>query len=250
MAVQLGDLNVATQSGAQSALRRIRDAADGFCGGHGVRSMQLANAAAACRAEMTDKAVAALQAPRVTALHCEDEAAPSPAPERGPVARGDAGSALTPARAGASPSFMAETPVSTTEIAEHMIRAVPHGAALGMQVVSTSEARGSLHVPFREDLIGDPETEVIAGGVVTALLDHCCGLAIKSARADMSMTATLDLRIDYLRPAKPRSGITAEAHCYKLTRSIAFVRAQAWDESADDPVATAQAAFMLTGAPA
>lgn len=144
----------------------------------------------------------------------------------------------------------ADPQLSAAAIAEHMIRNVPHGAALGMEVVAVSQDRGSLRVPWREDLVGDPDSGVIAGGVVTALLDHCCGLAIKAARGDTSMTATLDLRIDYLRPAQPRAGIVAEAHCYKLTRSVAFVRAQAWDASPDDPVATAQAAFMLSGAPA
>lgn len=144
---------------------------------------------------------------------------------------------------------MAEPPPPTA-FAEQMILNVPHSAALGMEVVSVTDARGSLRVPWREDLVGDPDAGVIAGGVVTAVLDHCCGLAVKAARADMSMTATLDLRIDYLRPAQPGAGITAEAHCYKLTRSVAFVRAQAWDVSPDDPVATAQAAFMLSGAPA
>lgn len=69
MVVRLGDLNVATEPGAQSALRRIRDAADNFCGGQGVRSIQLQTAAAVCRAEMTDKAVAQLHAPVVTALY-------------------------------------------------------------------------------------------------------------------------------------------------------------------------------------
>lgn len=74
MVVRLGDLNVATESGAQSALRRIRDAADRFCGGHGVRSMQVDAAAATCRAEMVGKAVAQLDAPVVTALYGHDPA--------------------------------------------------------------------------------------------------------------------------------------------------------------------------------
>ena len=58
-------------------------------------------------------------------------------------------------------------------------------------------------------------------------------------------TATLDLRIDYMRPAAPKLGVTAEAHCYKLTRTIGFVRAEAWDAERSDLIATAQAAFVL-----
>ena len=94
--------------------------------------------------------------------------------------------------------------------------------------------------------MGDPDTQVIAGGVVTSLLDHTCGLAMASgAGAEAFSTATLDLRIDYMRPAAPRTGVIAEAHCYKLTRTIGFVRAEAWDVDRSDLVATAQAAFVL-----
>lgn len=84
--------------------------------------------------------------------------------------------------------------------------------------------------------------------MVTALIDHTCGLAISSAGDVPATIATLDLRIDYLRPAAPGLGITAQADCYKLTRSVGFVRAQAWDVTSSDLVATAQATFMLTRA--
>ena len=136
------------------------------------------------------------------------------------------------------------------QLADRMAGGTPQSQALGLQFVSVSQSRGSMAVPWREDLVGDPDTQVIAGGVVTSLLDHTCGLAISSAAASargMFGTATLDLRIDYMRPARPRLGVTAEAHCYKLTRTIGFVRAEAWDEDRSDPIATAQAAFALTG---
>ena len=135
------------------------------------------------------------------------------------------------------------------QLGERMSGSVPQAAALGFRFVSVGQSRGSLEVPWREDLVGDPDTGVIAGGVVTSLLDHTCGLAISSAAYGAIDgpfgTATLDLRIDYMRAAAPRAGVTAEAHCYKLTRSIAFVRAQAWDADPADPIATAQAAFVL-----
>jgi uncharacterized protein (TIGR00369 family) len=144
---------------------------------------------------------------------------------------------------------MAETPNSetydTAPLPDRMTSFVPHAATLGMTLVSMEPGKGVMKVDWREDLVGDPDTGVIASGVVTALIDHTCGLAVNSAAQTPMPIATLDLRIDHLRPAAPRLGVTVEAVCYRLTRSIGFVRAQAWDVDAADPVATAQAAFML-----
>ena len=102
-----------------------------------------------------------------------------------------------------------------------------------------------LKVPYREDLVGDPDTRVIAGGVVTTLLDHTCGYAVFVALKEPIPIVTLDLRIDYMRAAEPDRDLFAQAHCYKVTRSVAFVRAQAYERDPADPVATVQAAFML-----
>jgi uncharacterized protein (TIGR00369 family) len=141
---------------------------------------------------------------------------------------------------------MTDVPEIAREMAQNMTTTVPQAAALGFRFVSVSPARGSLEVPWREDLVGDPDTGVIAGGVVTSLLDHTCGMAMAAAAGEEPFsTATLDLRIDYMRPAAPRTGVIAEAHCYKLTRTIGFVRAEAWDVDRSDLVATAQAAFIL-----
>jgi uncharacterized protein (TIGR00369 family) len=144
---------------------------------------------------------------------------------------------------------MSADPEFLRQMGEHMASQVPQAGALGFRFVSVGDGKGSIEVPWREDLVGDPDTGVIAGGVVTSLLDHTCGLAISSAAyagvGGPFGTATLDLRIDYMRPAAARAGVTAEAHCYKLTRSIAFVRAQAWDADPSDPIATAQGAFVL-----
>ena len=105
-----------------------------------------------------------------------------------------------------------------------------------------------MRAPYREDLIGDPETGVLHGGVVTALLDHACGIAAFSGLGAMDTPATLDLRIDYMRPATPGRDVIAEAECQRSEGLIIFVRASAHDGDPDDPVAIAQAAFMITKA--
>lgn len=92
---------------------------------------------------------------------------------------------------------------------------------------------------------GDTESGVIHGGVVTAMLDESYGIAVQLALDGSRAIATLDLRIDYQKPAKPGLDIKAHSICYHVTRSIAFVRAIAYQETEQDPVATAAACFMV-----
>jgi uncharacterized protein (TIGR00369 family) len=125
------------------------------------------------------------------------------------------------------------------------VASAPHAAAIGMEMVDVSPGRGVLKVAWREDLVGDAATGVIAGGVVTALLDHVCGLAVVAALTDRAQPATIDLRIDYLRPAEPGRDLYASADCYRMTRSVAFVRASAYEADAGHPVALAQGTFIL-----
>jgi len=134
----------------------------------------------------------------------------------------------------------------------HAMGQAPLAAALGFETLEVGDGRASMRAPWREEMVGDTASGVIAGGLVTSLIDHVCGAAVMSAKAGApGAIATLDLRIDYLRPAGARLGVTATAHCYRVTRSIAFVRAEAHDGQGDTPVATAQAAFMLgTAGPA
>ncbi len=123
----------------------------------------------------------------------------------------------------------------------------PHTAALGFILDGVDGADVRLRTPWREDLVGDPETGVLAGGLVTTMLDHVGGLATWVALGEYQSIATLDLRVDYMRAARPKADLLAQAECYRLTRNIAFVRAWAFEDSPDDPVAASQAAYVLTG---
>ncbi len=130
-----------------------------------------------------------------------------------------------------------------------LLAGLPHSREIGMRLLEAGEGVATLAVSWREDLVGDPEIGVLHGGVVTALLDTACGIAVMAVGADLVATATLDLRIDYMRPATRGEELRARAECYRLTRAIGFARAVAYHSEPDDPVATAAGAFSLTRAP-
>ena len=66
----------------------------------------------------------------------------------------------------------------------------------------------------------------------------------KDWREDLGME-TLDIRIDYMKRVTRCIDLLVNAECYKRTKTIAFVRAVAYHESEDDPVATSVATFMM-----
>ncbi len=136
------------------------------------------------------------------------------------------------------------------EIAQHFIEAIPHARALGMRLDAIDEGVARMSMGYDARLVGDPASGVIHGGAVFALMDTCCGAAVMSHPAGAGGTATIDLRIDYMRPAVPGQRIRARAECYHVTRAVAFVRAVAMDDEEEMPVASAVGTFTVVPGPA
>ena len=137
--------------------------------------------------------------------------------------------------------------VDKSRLARQFIEALPHSVMLGMESQDMAEGEAVISMPYRAELVGDPVTGVIHGGAVSALMDTCCGAAVMCHPDIGGGTATIDLRIDYMRTATPGQTIVARATCYHVTRSVAFVRAVALDEDTQNPVATATGAFTVEG---
>ncbi|MBC7192020.1 PaaI family thioesterase [Marinobacter sp.] len=116
---------------------------------------------------------------------------------------------------------------------------------LEIEEVSTEGVK--VRMPFNPDFCVDREQTLLHGGILTALLDSVFGLANFVAIEGVSTMATLDLRVDYLRPAHSRADIIVRAHCFRQTRHIAFNSGSIWfDGHEDAEIARGSASFALT----
>ena len=119
-----------------------------------------------------------------------------------------------------------------------------HGGFIGLRYVDHGDDWIEVALPWRADLVGVPETGVLASGPIITLLDNATSMSVWVKSGAFRPQATLDLRLDYVRAATPGKTVIARAECYRLTRSAAFVRGLAHDGDPADPVAHAAGVFM------
>lgn len=125
----------------------------------------------------------------------------------------------------------------------------PHMHAIGMRVVAVDRGRATMVLPAHDRWLGDPERGWMHPGALTVLADSAAGLAVLGAMSKRTTIATLDLRMDYLRGAVPSKDIYCEAECYRLSRNVAFVRANLWQDDPAAPIADAKGTFMVIQGP-
>lgn len=129
-------------------------------------------------------------------------------------------------------------------IQARMAGGTPHAHALGLHFETARVGQATLALPYQAQFAGDTETGILHGGVITTLIDHTAGASVQLKKPMRQAIATLDLRIDYMKPAASGETVHCRAHCYKMTRNVAFVRAEAY-QGEDDLIANAVATFML-----
>jgi len=125
---------------------------------------------------------------------------------------------------------------------------VGHGGALGIGYQDHGADWVELALDYDEKLVGMATSGIIASGPIISLMDMATSMAIWTKLDRFCHQATLDMRIDYLRPATPGRRIIGRGECYSIRRSVAFVRGVAHDGELDDPVAHVTGTFMFTEA--
>ncbi len=119
-----------------------------------------------------------------------------------------------------------------------------HGAHLGIRYRGHGDTWVELELPYAEALVGDVRSGVIASGPIISMMDNATSLSVWTAMGSFRPQVTLDLRVDYMRPATPGKTVIGRGECYMVTRSMAFVRGIAHDGDAADPVAHVAGTFI------
>lgn len=127
--------------------------------------------------------------------------------------------------------------------------ALPHCRALGLQFCESSHGQVTLALPFKPEWIGNPQTRILHGGLVTTMADTAGAFAIYTLLTNLESIATLDLRIDYLRPGLADLPLYCQAECYRLTSQIAFTRSILYQQDREAPIAHAVATYMRSALP-
>lgn len=121
-----------------------------------------------------------------------------------------------------------------------------HGALVSPRFVDQGDDWIEFAIDYDRKLIGDVESGVLASGPIISLMDIATSISVWVRLGTFTPQVTLDLRVDYLRPATPGKSVFGRGTCYRVTRQIAFVRGQAHDGDPDDPLANVAGTFMLT----
>ncbi|TNC92112.1 PaaI family thioesterase [Thalassolituus sp.] len=133
--------------------------------------------------------------------------------------------------------------------ASRFVSVLPHCTVLGMTVLHGDENGVQMSLPYSEQIIGNPASGVVAGGSLTTLMDTACGTAVFVALPGNELCPTLDLRVDYMRAARPGSDLIAQATVVRVTTSVVFTRCDVYQEINGErkEVARCTANFMRIG---
>ena len=118
----------------------------------------------------------------------------------------------------------------------------PYARFLGMRL-EPGDAGPIAILPFAPRLVGNPILPALHGGVVASFLELA---ALARLGAEGERARTIDITVDYLRPARPLTTY-AEVRILKLGRRAANLAVEAWQDDRASPVAALRGHFLIVG---
>ena len=128
-----------------------------------------------------------------------------------------------------------------------VLERIPYARFLGLRAELAGDEMTAI-LPFSEHLIGNPALPAIHGGVLGAFMEMTALAQLALAQNSPSPAKTIDITIEYLRPARALTTY-ARADVRKVGRRVANVHVEAWQEERHNPVAALRGHFLVSGEP-
>jgi uncharacterized protein (TIGR00369 family) len=142
------------------------------------------------------------------------------------------------------PNLEQEGSVDLEAIRQLFEAGIPFNRLLGLQVELLERGRMVARVPFRQDLIGDPSRPAIHGGVLSSIADAIGGGAVFTLTDPGDRVATIDLRIDYLRPGRPED-LIGRAHVIRMGNRVGVTSMRLEHPGRSEPIAVAKGVYTI-----
>ena len=121
--------------------------------------------------------------------------------------------------------------------------AVPYARFMGISA-DAEEGRVITTMAYADRLIGNTVLPALHGGTLAALLEMAAIFQIAYEIDTQAMPKTVTLTIDYMRSGAARDTY-ARARATRIGRRVANVRAEAWQDDPERPIAAANVNFLL-----
>jgi len=128
-----------------------------------------------------------------------------------------------------------------------LVQVIPYARWLGISIdASGDDLIGQMR--FSEHLIGNATIQALHGGTLGALLESTAVFKLLMEAETVTVPKTINITVEYLRTGKPQD-VFARAEFTRHGRRVANVRAVAWQDDPDRPIAAATAHFLLLPEP-
>ena len=122
---------------------------------------------------------------------------------------------------------------------------IPVHKLLGITLHDVKPGYAVLSLPFRPDLVGDPRSQRLHGGIIAALLDSAGGTAaITTLTSPDDMVSSIDIRVDYLEPGKPMD-VLAEAKILRSGNAILVTSMKAWHPETGEVICEGRGVYRV-----
>lgn len=115
------------------------------------------------------------------------------------------------------------------EFVERLLTTPQYHRWLGLTLVEAEPGRVVVGMPYRKEFLADTAGSYVHGGLLATLADVAGDFALVSSLG--YVVPTIDLRMDYLRPAHPDTVLVAEGKVVRRGRQSGVADAEVSDEN-------------------